>query len=304
MPYPENVTFLLDSDGDEYIPADGIPVRDIHTFLVKLFNVDTENNDIKTIWTQRYYFNHPNYLLYSFTKYDDDDFLFQNVNYYRRSRYHPTSMNWNRPIELAWNVYAETKTEKNDIWFDDISNKTLFTSFRFPNKFFDIPLSNDNRLRWDTFGNLQYVDLSNVDLSQMTSFDKLFALCSKLQKIDFNQKKVNTVCKKFIAMFSGCYNLTEIDLSWIQIPDDADLTSFDMKSMFFNCDSLSVLKIPYIKIPPKSGSNSIGIDTSEYIQTIYVKDEESANNIKNYFDNSYIWKDLIRTSGQIILQRA
>ena len=62
-------------------------------------------------------------------------------------------------------------------------------------------------------GNLVYVDMSDIDTSNVTEFSQLFERCYSLEKIDGLDQWDTSKAGTFTEMFLGCSALKELDLS-------------------------------------------------------------------------------------------
>ncbi|AWM74318.1 hypothetical protein DKL56_07270 [Lactobacillus apis] len=83
---------------------------------------------------------------------------------------------------------------------------------------------------------LEKIDLTNVDTSNVTNMDNLFAFCSGLKEIDGLTDTANVTSMG--AMFYGCSSLTNLDLSHF---NTSKVTC--MISMFNGCSSLTKLNL-------------------------------------------------------------
>lgn len=86
---------------------------------------------------------------------------------------------------------------------------------------------------------LTSLDLSSLNTSNVTDMDSMFANCTSLKQIDLhglNTKKVNDMS----SMFAGDSALTDINMSGLETPE---LTS--IHSMFENCTGLTEFTFPF-----------------------------------------------------------
>ena len=83
---------------------------------------------------------------------------------------------------------------------------------------------------------LEKIDLTNVDTSNVTNMDLLFAFCSNLKEVDGITDTANVTSMG--AMFHGCSSLTNLDLSHF---NTSKVTC--MISMFNGCSSLTKLDL-------------------------------------------------------------
>lgn len=143
-------------------------------------------------------------------------------------------------------------------WWDD-STKTIYYHSEAPKIYLPV---NSNML-FDSYSNLEDIDLSPIDTSHATDFTQLFNRDRKLKKLDlshFNTSKVTDMS----WMFASCESLEELDLSSFDTKSvksmdltfasakslkNLNLTSFDtsnvtgMQSMFNGVRSLDTLDL-------------------------------------------------------------
>ena len=89
------------------------------------------------------------------------------------------------------------------------------------------------------FDNLENIDLTYLDTSQVTNMSYMFYNCSSLTSLyvsNFNTSNVTSMG----SMFDGCRSLTSLDLSHF---DTSNVTS--MSDMFSNCSSLTSLDLSH-----------------------------------------------------------
>ena len=86
--------------------------------------------------------------------------------------------------------------------------------------------------------NLEYLDISEWDISNISNMDFIFAACSKLKEIKgLNKLKTNKVVS-MQGIFYQCYELEYLDLSnW----DTTNVTN--MNYMFYECNKLKYLNL-------------------------------------------------------------
>ena len=99
---------------------------------------------------------------------------------------------------------------------------------------------------------LEKIDLTNVDTSNVTNMDLLFAFCSGLREIDGLTDTANVTSMG--ATFYGCSSLTSIDLSYF---NTSKVTC--MISMFNGCSSLTKLDL--------SNFDTSAVDMMDYMFT-------------------------------------
>jgi len=97
--------------------------------------------------------------------------------------------------------------------------------------------SNDSSYMFSKFINLQTIDVTQLDTSNVTNMSYMFSECSKLSKIELG--KMNTMCvTNMDSMFYKCASLTEVNLSSF----DTSLVT-NMSAMFTDCTSLTTLNL-------------------------------------------------------------
>lgn len=144
------------------------------------------------------------------------------------------------------------------VWWDE-PTKTIY----YHSAASKIYLPENSNMLFDSYENIEDIDLSPIDTSHVTDFAQLFNGDRKLKKLDlsrFNTSKVTDMSR----MFANCESLEELDLSsfdtknveWMHLMfasakslKSLNLTSFDtsnvtrMQSMFNNVRSLETLDL-------------------------------------------------------------
>ena len=93
---------------------------------------------------------------------------------------------------------------------------------------------------------LNYIDLSGFDTSQVENMSYMFNECFYLQEIDLNNLKVENI-KNMSFMFNKCNSLKKIEF-----PESFKTKSLEtMESMFNNCQNLSEIIFPITFITDK-----------------------------------------------------
>jgi surface protein len=128
------------------------------------------------------------------------------------------------------------------------------------------------------YSQLEYVDLSGLDTSNVTDMSGMFESCNFLTQV--NLKGLNTEnVVNMSAMFARCKNLTDLDLSSFNTSN----TKY-MLSMFEDCDALETLdlskfntkNVELMKYMFRGCSNLLSLDLSNFA-------------CDNIFDNIYMF---------------
>lgn len=131
-------------------------------------------------------------------------------------------------------------------WWDD-STKTIYYHSEAPKIYLPV---NSNML-FDSYSNLEDIDLSPIDTSHATDFTQLFNRDRKLKKLDlshFNTSKVTDMS----WMFASCESLEELDLSSF---DTKSVNSMDL--MFASAKSLKNLNLTSFDTSNVTGMQSM-----------------------------------------------
>ena len=91
---------------------------------------------------------------------------------------------------------------------------------------------------FDGMGNLQEIDFTNVDTSNVTTMSSMFYACYNLTSLTFGDNFDTSNVTDMSNMFSNCYALTSLDLSGF---NTAKVTN--MSFMFFECEKLILLNV-------------------------------------------------------------
>lgn len=123
--------------------------------------------------------------------------------------------------------------------------------------------------------------IENLDSSNVTDMNNMFYNCSSLSSINLNNFDTSNVTDMRM-MFDGCSNLKTVNL---QSFNTEKVT--DMLQMFYRCESLESLDISSFDITGETEINNMLIDSNfNSLQcTVYVKNEEIKNILKNYYQN-------------------
>lgn len=131
-------------------------------------------------------------------------------------------------------------------WWDD-STKTIYYHSEAPKIYLPV---NSNML-FDSYSNLEDIDLSPIDTSHATDFTQLFNRDRKLKKLDlshFNTSKVTDMS----WMFASCESLEGLDLSSF---DTKSVKSMDL--MFASAKSLKNLNLTSFDTSNVTGMQSM-----------------------------------------------
>lgn len=100
------------------------------------------------------------------------------------------------------------------------------------------PMSPHSMASWfDSFRNLESVDLGKLDTSQVTDMSDLFYGCNNLKSLDLRNFNTANV-RNFNRMFEYCYELKSVNLSSFQTSK-----ATDMAYMFEGCHELESLDL-------------------------------------------------------------
>lgn len=80
------------------------------------------------------------------------------------------------------------------------------------------------------------IDLSGLDVSNVSAMDRMFACCSNIKSLDLSSLNVQEFMMQANGMFDSCTNLEVLDISSLGNLEACDRFISD-------CDSLSVIKI-------------------------------------------------------------
>lgn len=83
--------------------------------------------------------------------------------------------------------------------------------------------------------NLEFVDLSNWDVSNVRTFKHMFEDCEKLKTVKLNWNTVNAI--DFDSMFKNCCQLQTLDISSFNFTNTVSINY-----MFYNCISIESIK--------------------------------------------------------------
>lgn len=182
-------------------------------------------------------------------------------------------------------------------WWDD-STKTIY----YHSEASKIYLPENSFMLFDSYENMEDIDLSPIDTSKVTTFNQMFNGNRKLKKLDlshFDTSKATSMT----WMFSSCESLEELDLSSFNTKNvksmalmfsgatalkEINLTSFDtssvtrMQSMFNDVRNLETLDLS-------------SFNTSKVVDFAYMFDNEynysNPTSTKNKLKTIYVSED-------------
>ena len=88
---------------------------------------------------------------------------------------------------------------------------------------------------------IKILNLKNWDISKVTNIGAIFSNCQSLEHIQFPTVQTGTLSGSISSLFYYCWNLQEVDLTWIK-PITNAVTS--VAYLFYYCRSLSEINIP------------------------------------------------------------
>ena len=102
----------------------------------------------------------------------------------------------------------------------------------------DLDISELDNLSYIFYGsNMEVVDISGWDTSNVTTMENMFCFCDKLKNIIGIENLDVSKLQSANAMFYGCQNLVELDLTnWNPI------SLQNAWSMFYRCSNLKIIK--------------------------------------------------------------
>lgn len=142
------------------------------------------------------------------------------------------------------------------------------------------------------------LDISWLDVSNITSMNNMFQNCSSLTTLDVSSWDTGNITN-MNSMFSGCKNLTVLDLSNFTT---SETTSFMASSMFSNCRKLTEVDISNMDLTRIATINymfeNCGSD-NETPTIVYVKDEASQQKVLSATGTPASW-----STANVIIKEA
>ncbi|HOO06483.1 MAG TPA: BspA family leucine-rich repeat surface protein [Ruminococcus sp.] len=163
---------------------------------------------------------------------------------------------------------------------------------------------------------VESIDLSQADSSNVVSTKQMFYGCSSLTSLDlsgFNTSKITNM----ESMFYGCSSLTSLDVSGFDTSkvtnmqsmfrycislESLDLSNFetsnvtDMSNMFRHCKSLTLLDLSSFDTSSVTNMERMFYDCSS-LTTIYASDKWNTDNVTLSFEMFYNCTDLVGGIG-------
>ena len=130
-------------------------------------------------------------------------------------------------------IKVESKDQLQSIIQERYNNNNSFLDLT------DIDISELDNLSsiFGILNNVEVVDISGWDTSNVTTMAYIFSHCIKLKKIIGIENLDVSKLEKTNFMFSGCENLVELDLTnWNPV------SLQNARQMFYNCSNLKIIK--------------------------------------------------------------
>ena len=125
---------------------------------------------------------------------------------------------------------------------------------------------------------LKYIDLTNISFSEAKNLEFMFANCSHLLEIKFNQNEKVTNINNMNGTFANCTSIISIDISHIYINNNAILDS-----LFLNCFSLREINLFNI-------DTTKSFSTFNFLNNDYLKNCSYYNLDNIHFNKSSVFK--------------
>lgn len=130
-----------------------------------------------------------------------------------------------------------------------------------------------------TGNNLDY-ETNNLDTSNMTTMESMFAFCREITSLNLSGFKTNNIIN-MSALFSGCSKLETLDLSGWKTNNVAK-----MSNMFNGCQKLSVLNINHFNTSNVTDMESMFYNCGGIIQfNLNNFDTSNVETMRNMFAN-------------------
>lgn len=174
-------------------------------------------------------------------------------------------------------------------WWDD-STKTIY----YHSEASKIYLPERSMMLFDSYENMEDIDLSPIDTSNVTTFNQMFNGDRKLKKLDFSHFNTSKVTN-MSWMFTSCESLEELDLSSFNTKN-----VISMNLMFAGAKSLKKLNLTSFDTSNVTGMQSM----FKEVRNIESLDLSSFNTSKvddfyNMFANSYDYSNPTSTENKL-----
>ena len=138
-----------------------------------------------------------------------------------------------KPSKAEYYIDAEDKNIP--LWYDE-EEKTLFYYLE-PGKKMGLRTSDGKNKLFSWMMELESIETSDFDTSNVTTMENMFAGCNELTKLDVSNFDTSNVTNMQF-MFYECYGLTKLDVSNF---DTSNVTNMDR--MFMSCSKLTKLDV-------------------------------------------------------------
>lgn len=193
-------------------------------------------------------------------------------------------------------------------WWDD-STKTIY----YHSEASKIYLPKNSSLLFDSYENMEDIDLSPIDTSHVTNFNQMFNRDRKLKKLDLSRFDTSKVTN-MSWMFTSCESLEELDLSSFNTESvksmslmfagaeslkSLNLTSFNtsnvtrMQSMFSDVRNLETLDLSSFNTSKVEDFYEMFVNSYDYLnhtmpenklKTIYASDAFTTSSISDFIN--------------------
>ena len=193
-------------------------------------------------------------------------------------------------------------------WWDD-STKTIY----YHSEASKIYLPKNSSLLFDSYENMEDIDLSPIDTSHVTNFNQMFNRDRKLKKLDLSRFDTSKVTN-MSWMFTSCESLEELDLASFNTESvksmslmfagaeslkSLNLTSFDtsnvtrMQSMFSDVRNLETLDLSSFNTSKVEDFYEMFVNSYDYLnhtipenklKTIYASDDFTTSAISDFIN--------------------
>ena len=177
--------------------------------------------------------------------------------------------------DVFFNRYSNCEININDA-YNITTNTFYFNNSEIMNTVkikWNNPNINNTSSMFKDCNNINEIDFSNFDTSQVKDMSKMFYNCSSLNKINLSNF-ITSTAESMYCMFCGCVKLISLDLSNFKTEN-----VYNMDRMFMSCISLSSLNLSNFKTQKvnnmasmfDSCKNLVSLDLSNF-NTLDVQD--------------------------------